>query len=89
MKFDLSNRPSYTNSSEWIVLDRDQRVNLHPLFKGVEEFICQVQFNIRLKCFYVEYAYNENTGKYDKGILSNSISNIVDDVQDYYSSLVI
>ena len=86
MQFDLSaKKTSYTNSNDWISLDKEQRVNLHPLFKSIEDFNCKVNYHLKLKTFFVEHGYNENTRSYDKGILSNSITNVVEDITSYYS----
>ena len=84
MQFDLSTSRNLV-TTDWISLNQTQRVNIHPLFRSIEEFNCSVHYQSKLKCFYVEYGYNENTKKYDKGILSNSITNIVDDVLAYYA----
>ncbi len=85
MQFDLSaKKTSYTNSNDWISLDKEQRVNLHPLFKSIEEYDCKVNYNLKLKCFFVEYGYSAITKSFEKGILSHSITNIVDDVTSYH-----
>jgi hypothetical protein len=86
MQFDLSSKkPAYSNQTDWISLDKSQRINLHPLFKSIEDFNCKVNYHLKLKCFFVEYGYNENTSSYEKGVLSHSITEIVDDVTSYYS----
>lgn len=82
MQFNLVSAKSV---SEWISLNPVQRVNLHPLFKSIEEYYCSVHYHPKLKCFYVEYDYNDPSRKYNKGILSNSITSIVDDVLSYYA----
>jgi hypothetical protein len=88
MQFDLSNKQQQdTNHLFWLSLDKTQRINLHPLFRSIEEYHCNVFYNPKLKCFLVEYGLNSDNMKYEKGILSRSISNIVDDVLNYYSSI--
>jgi hypothetical protein len=78
MQFDLSSkRQSFT---EWVSLNDEQRVGIHPLFKSIEGYKCSFFYNQKFKCFWVDHHYDENTGKFDQSILSNIPSSIVDDV---------
>lgn len=88
MQFDLSNKQQQAaNHLFWLSLDKTQRINVHPLFRSIEEFNCSVFYNPKLKCFLVEYGFSDLTKKFEKGILSNSIPNIVDEILGYHSSI--
>lgn len=78
MQFDFSSKRSFT---EWVSLNADQRVSIHPLFKSIEGYTCAFFYNQKLKCFWVDHHYNPTTKKFDQSILSNSPASIVDDVQ--------
>ncbi len=78
MQFDLSSkRLSFT---DWVFLNTEQRVGIHPLFKSIEGYTCSFFYNQKFKCFWVDHHYNENTKRFEQSILSNSPSSIVDDV---------
>lgn len=77
MQFDLSTRPSFT---DWVYLNTEQRVAIHPLFKSIEGHTCSFYYNQKLKCFWVDHHYNATSKKFEQSILSNLPTSIVDDV---------
>lgn len=78
MKFDLVRKSTYSTGTEWIFLSPEQKINLHPLFKSIEDFDSTIYYNPILKAFYCEYGNA-------KGILSKSVQNIVDEILEYYT----
>ena len=86
MQFDLSKNKSH-DYQHWFKVDKTTLSNIHPLFQSIAGFNCRVEYNPKYKCFWVDFGYDQTTGKYKRSILSSLIPSIVGDITEYYTEL--
>lgn len=73
------------NSNPFVSFHKGSRKNIHPSFEAIDDFDCYFIYNKKKKYFYVEYSpiINNNIKKYTRTIISNNVSNVINDIKKY------
>jgi hypothetical protein len=74
MKIEIHSKPT---QEEYKTLERGKRGFVHPCLASIEQYDCEIIYNIPYKFFIVNYAHDVQ-GKYIKTLLTANVTDIVE-----------
>jgi hypothetical protein len=72
-------------SSDVFFLKKGARRNLHPKLAILDTIDCEVYYDKKRRCLFVDY--DKKNGKYKKGYYSTNFDNILKDIEDFINSV--
>lgn len=81
MKIEIQSKPI---QDEYKTIEKGKRSFVHPSLSSVEQYDCEIIYNIPCKFFVVNYQRN-NMGVYEKTLLTANVKDIIETLMEYGS----